>query len=295
MFGTLNRSWELVKETWDVLRQDRELVFFPILSGIVSLFVSASFLIPIALMVPWQQLGQSGSRAADLDVGPLHYGLMFLYYLVSYFVVVFFNAGLVACVRIRFQGGDPTVSDGLNFSFKNIGLIFQWALLAATVGTVLRSIEERAGWLGQIVIGLIGLAWTIATSFVVPVLVYDGVNPIEAVKRSALAFKRTWGETVVVNFGINTVFNLLFLPSILVLVAGGIGAGAMAQTSPLQAGILFATVLGICILYWLALAIVQTALQGIFLTACYHYASTGQVPSAFTPTNVTQAWRPKGK
>ena len=293
MFLTLSRSWDLVKEAWAVLRQDRQLVLFPILSGIVSLFVSASFLVPLGLMI-WSQVGQGDAGGhRDLNLGPLHYVLTFLYYLVSYFVVVFFNAGLVACVRMRFAGQSPTLNDGLTFSFRHVGLIFQWALLAATVGTILRAIEERASWLGQIVVSLIGIAWTIATSFVVPVLVYEGVNPFEAVKRSAIVFKRTWGETVVVNFGISKVFGLLILPSFLVLVGAGVGAVSLAQTNAVSAGILFGLALVVCILYWLALAIVQSALQGIFLTACYHYASTGQVPSAFTATNVTEAWRPK--
>lgn len=293
MFGTLQRSWDLAKETWDVLRQDRTLVIFPILSGIASLLVFASFIIPAVLLFPWNELSQGAGSRARFEVGPLHYGLTFLYYLVSYFVVVFFNAGLVACVRMRFNGHTPTVSDGLGFSCRNLGLIFKWSLLSATVGTILRVVEERADWLGRIVIGLIGLAWSIATLFAVPVLVYDQVGPIEAVKRSALAFRRTWGETVVANFGLNTVFGLLLLPSVVLLVAVGVVAAGIAHSSMAQAGILFGGMLGVCVLYWLALGIIQSTLQGIFLTACYHYASSGVVPSAFSPEHVMHAWRPK--
>lgn len=293
MFHTLQRSWDLAKETWEVLRQDRALVVFPIMSGIASLLVFASYVIPLALLTPWGEIFRDSGSRFDFKPGPLHYVLTFLYYLVSYFVVVFFNTGLVACVRMRFEGRSPTVADGLNFSKQNLGLIFKWVLLSATVGALLRAIEERASWLGQIVVNLVGLAWSIATVFAVPVLVYDQVGPFEAVKRSVAAFRRTWGETVVANFGLNTVFGLLFLPSIVVLVIAGVVAGGLAQTSAMQAGIVFGGAMVVCVLYWLTLAIIQSTLQGIFLTACYHYAATGIVPSAFSQEHVLHAWRPK--
>jgi hypothetical protein len=293
MFGSLQRSWELGKETWNVLRQDRALVVFPILAGIASLLVSASFLIPAVLWFTSHEVGRGAGGRAQLDFGPLQYALTFLYYLVSYFVVVFFNTGLVACVRMRFSGQSPTVSDGFQFAVRNLGLIFKWSLLSATVGTIIRVVEERADWLGRIIIGLVGVAWSIATTFAVPVLVYDQVGPIEAVKRSAQAFRRTWGATVVANFGLNTAFWLLFLPSLVLLVSAGIIAGGMAQANGALAGLIFGGALLLCVLYWLALAIIQSTLQGIFLTACYHYASTGVVPSAFTPEHVINAWRPK--
>src|SRR4051794_10645330 len=170
----IRNSWSLVKEAWAVLRQDRELALFPVLSGIVSALVLASFALPALLLFPWAELGRSvDSRSLHggygAHFGPLHYVGIFLYYLVTYFVVVFFNAGLVACVKKRFAGEDPTLRDGLDFSFQNIGRIFQWALLSATVGTVLRAIEERLGWVGQIVAGLLGMAWSIVSFFVVPV------------------------------------------------------------------------------------------------------------------------------
>ena len=49
----------------------------------------------------------------------------------------------------------------------------------------LRMISERSGNLGRIVTSLVGLAWNLATYLVVPVLVIEGVGPVEAIKRSA--------------------------------------------------------------------------------------------------------------
>src|SRR5882724_10286722 len=95
---------------------------------------------------------------------------MFLFYLANYFVVIFFNTALIHAATIRLRGGDPTLSDGLGFAWENVGRILQWAAVAATVGMILRAIEERVGWLGRFIIALVGAAWTVATYFVIPVI-----------------------------------------------------------------------------------------------------------------------------
>jgi hypothetical protein len=294
----IRNSWSLVKEAWAVLRQDRELALFPVLSGIVSVLVLASFALPALLLFPWAELSHSGSGSFRSELGahfgPLHYVGIFLYYLATYFVVVFFNAGLVACVKKRFAGEDPTLRDGLDFSLQNVGRIFQWALLSATVGTILRGIEERAGWLGQIVVGLLGMAWSVVSFFVVPVLVYERVGPIDALRRSADTLRKTWGEALVANIGMGWAFGLLSLAGALVLTGGIVGGIALLAGGATVLGIVaMVGTLVLCLVYWTALGIIQSALQGIFLTACYEYATTGAVPSAFTADYVMAAYRPK--
>ena len=300
MFQRSRRSWLLMREAWQVLRQDRGLVLFPILSGFFSLLALASFAVPFFLLMPWDQInhGRTGATAqsADAGFGPWSYLFLFLFYLVTYFIIVFFNSGLVACVRMRLAGEEPTVRDSLSFSMANVGRIFAWALLSATIGTVLKSVEERLGWLGRIIIRLIGVAWSLATAFVVPVLVYERVGPFEALKRSAAVFKRTWGEAVIANIGLSAAFSLLaFVPTIAALVLSTIVFAVLQPSAPaLSALILVGTIL-LCIIYWIGLATIQSALQGIFLTACYEYAITGEVPSVFTREYIVEAWRPKRK
>ncbi len=295
MFDRLKRSWQLVRESWAVLKEDRSLALFPIFSGIASILVLATFAIPLALLTPWGEVFQRNNQGSrlNLDFSVLHYLGVFAYYLVNYFVVVFFNTGLVACVRKRFAGETPTVADGLSFALVHIGMIFQWAVVSATVGTVLQAVQERAGMFGRIVTSLIGLAWTLATTFVVPVLVYERVGPVEALKRSASLFRQTWGETVAATVGISTAFSLLSLGGLAIL-AVGIAAGVAAFSQGAAFGIaVFGFTALACVTYWVGLAIVQSALQGIFLTAAYEYATTGKVPSAFTHDLVAQAWRRK--
>ncbi len=191
MFGSIQRSFNLVKVCWRVLRLDKELMLFPLISFLV--------LIPVELSYFGIGIGLDLFGAGDSTIGWI---ILFLYYVVSYFIIIFFNSGLIYAARIRMQGGNPTLRDGLNGALQRLPQIFLWALVSATVSIILRVIERRFGIVGRMISGLFGMAWGLGTYFVVPVLVVEGISPIKAIKRSAALFKNTWGELVFGNFGL---------------------------------------------------------------------------------------------
>jgi hypothetical protein len=292
----VRRSWQLMREAGEVLRQDRGLVLFPILSCVFSLLATLTFIIPffVARLLDQGARGGTGARSAAPSFGPYYCLVLFASYLVTYFIIVFFNSGLVACVRKRLAGEPATVRDGLAAAFAHFARIFEWALLSATVGVLLRVIEDRLNWAASLIAAIAGVAWSLATTFVVPVLVYEDVGPFEALKRSAQTFRRTWGETVIANLGLGLAFTFLYLPIPLVLVGAAAAFTHSGHAAPATVG-LFVGVLLLCLIYGLILAIIQNTLQSIFLTACYQYATTGQVPAPFTRENVVAAWRPRGR
>lgn len=133
---------------------------------------------------------------------------------------MYFNTALIGCATIRLEGGDPTLQDGLRIANENLRAIAGWALIAAIVGIILRALEERAEMLGKIVISLIGFAWTMATFFIVPVLIYEKLPVSKAIKRSAHVFKDTWGETFIGYFGLGAIFFLFALIGVIPIVLG---------------------------------------------------------------------------
>jgi hypothetical protein len=290
----VRRSWQLMREAGEVLRQDRSLVLFRILSGVFSLLATLTFIIPffVARLLDQSARGGTGGQPAASGLGPYYYLVLFASYLVTYFIIVFFNSGLVACVRKRLAGEPATVRDGLAAAFAHFGRIFEWALLSATVGVLLRVIEDRLNWVASLIAAIAGVAWSLASTFVVPVLVYEDVGPIEALKRSAQAFRRTWGETVIANLGLGLAFTFLYLPIPLVLVGAGVAVTHLRHAGPAAIGF-FVGLMLLCLIYGLILAILQNTLQSIFLTACYQYATTGQAPAPFTREYVVEAWRPR--
>ncbi|MGD2121074.1 MAG: DUF6159 family protein [Gemmatimonadota bacterium] len=276
----LSNSWKMMKASATVLKLDPELLVFPVLSGIAAILVTATFIVPFAF------IGEGFGALENLDenVGYLGYVVGFVYYLVLYSLIFFFNTALVGATMIRLDGGDPTVRDGLNIAFGKIGAILEYAAIAATVGMILRALEERAGFLGRIVIGLIGLSWTLATYLTVPVLVTKDVSAFDAVKESATVFRRTWGEQVAANVGIGFVTFLMALAMILLALPFIILASSINEALVFP---LFLSLFGGFVL----LGVVSSALKGIYSAALYRYATTGDPGEHFNAAEMERAFR----
>ncbi len=283
MFSQFSNSWRLVKASYSVLQADKELIVFPIISFIGLLVVSALFLIPMLAAGLVDNLSNSDG------VGPLSYVIMFLFYMVTYTVMIFANSALVSAALIRLSGGDPTLRDGFRIASAHIQKILGYALIASTVGMILRTLSERAGFLGRIVISLIGMAWNIATFLVVPVLVAEDVGPIDAVKRSAALLKKTWGEQIVGNFSIGAIFGLITVGVIaLGVVLIMIGASVDAPALIVLAAILMVVAI-------IAVSLIGSTLSGIYQAALYRYAVDGEVGEFFDPDLIQGAFKPKRK
>ncbi|MBP6483577.1 MAG: hypothetical protein KA254_03045 [Rhodoferax sp.] len=273
MFDRLSRSWQLVKASASVLKQDRMLVLFPLISSMAMLAVLASFAIPVMGWVVFSGRSATGSAVA----GSTFYALGFLFYLTQYFVIFFFNAALVGAAMIRLDGGDPTLSDGLRLAASRWTSILGYAAIAATVGLVLRVIAERVGFLGRLITSLLGAGWTVATFLVVPVLVARDVGPAQAVKESALILKRTWGENLVGQAGLGVAFALIQF--VVVLLGVALVGTAMAGGSAILIVLSLMLTIG-CVLLSI---LVHGALSGIYAAALYRFATQNGNAQGFAP------------
>jgi len=275
MFESIGRSFELVKTSWNVLMDDKKLLVFPVLSGIVTLIVILTFVLPLIV---------SGALMGMSAAGPIaYYGILFLFYVVSYFVVIFFNTALISCVNAKLNGKDMSVGEGLSNSAKHLPAILGWAILSATVGLVLHLLEERSGLIGQIVLSIIGGAWALVTYFVVPVLILEDKGVFESLGESFALIKKTWGESIVGSAGMAVVFVII----------GVLGALLVFATMLLGSPAIFLAALALFLILIVLLAVVYYAMQGIFVTALYTYAKTGTVPSVFNPDLIQNAFAPK--
>lgn len=266
-------SWHMMKTSARVLRSRKELAVFPIISGAVSVVVAASFIVPIVLT----------ARGGD-DFQPTTgtYLLTGLFYLVSAYVTIFFNAALISQADVALKGGDPSVADGLKVAGSKWLRILPWAVLSATVSQLIRVIQDRLGFLGSLIGGVAGLAWQVVTFLVLPKLVLEDRGVVEAIKGSAASLKRTWGENLVGNAGLGVFGFLAALPAF----------GLFALGVKLGGSMLF-VLIGLGVLWLLAVAIVIAALSGIYQTALYRFATDGQEPPSFAGSGLGNAFATK--
>jgi hypothetical protein len=282
--GRFSRSWALVKQSFAILRSDKQLMLFPVLSAASCLFLTLLIVGGGALAVlPSITAARLAGEQWHPGRSPVFFLAIFALYVANYFVIVFFNVALVGVANSRLLGGKWTFRDGIALAWERKGTILQWALVAATVGMILRTLEERMGVLGRIIMKVIGVAWALACYFVVPVLAFEDLGPVDAVKRSAHLFRTTWGEKVAGGFSIGLIFTLLALPGFGLWIA----AIALGGAYGMLGGLAF------MILYFVVLSVISSACQGIFNTALYRYACFKQVPPAFDAQLITSAWTPK--
>jgi len=249
-FDRLSNGWRISMNSFKVLKENKQLIIFPILSGLSLIMIIGSFVIITLAGARWDFANVSRPNSIE------NYAVILVFYIVNYFIVVYFNTALIHCTTLYFRGEEVTVRKGLDFSFSRIGAIFSWALFAGTIGTILKIVQDNLGSIGKIVIGLVGVAWSIATFFVVPVIAYENLGPIGAFKRSLQLMKEKWGESLSAGFS----FGLIqFLGIIMIAIFAFLGA----LIHPIV-GIVIG-VLGISLLF----AIIS-ATQSIFISAVYH-------------------------
>jgi hypothetical protein len=283
MFDRISNSFMLARSSWNVLRTDKQLVLFPIVSGIGCLLVLASFAAPFLFHPEWLGFLKAAGQGRSVPVWA--YAVAFAFYFCNYFVILFCNAALVSCAIVRFNGDTPTLADGFQAAVNRLPQIVAWALVSATVGVLLKALENANEKVGQLISGLLGTAWTIITYFVVPVLVVEKVGPIAAIRRSMSVLRKTWGEALVGNWGLGLFITLLMLPGFLALVA----AAPLFATMPPAALLLGA--LGV--LYLAIASAAGSALHGIYLAALYQFAAFGLVPDGFDRHTMEGAFRKK--
>ena len=282
MSGRFSRSLALAKASWSVVRADKELMILPVLSVLALLVVVGSFALPLAA------LGAFNPEAMGSEPGPGSWIVGFAFYVVAYFIGIFFNTALVGAAMIRMDGGNPTVGDGLRIAWARVGRIFGYACIAATVGVLLRMLEERVGWLGSLVVKLLGIGWALASFLVVPVLVTRDVGPVQAVKESAGLLRETWGENIIGGVGLGLAFALAY-------VALGVAfAGAVLLVAQTNVPALFALVVLVAVVAAVVLAALQATMQGIYSAALYRYATSHDAPiPGFPPDLMQQSFRAK--
>ena len=264
-------SWEIAKRSWAVLKSDKTLAWFPVLSFIGSVIVFAVFGGLVAL---------AGMGSND-SLEPMGWVIIAFGYIALAFVQTYFLAALVAGADVRLRGGNSNVSAAMAVANSRLHRLLPWAVVSATVSLILNQLE-RQGIVGRIIASLIGLAWNLITFLTIPILVLEDVGVVDAFKRSGVLFKKTWGENVAGQAGLGIVGFVAAIPGIaLIAIGAGIGTVGLVLLG------------GIGVIWLIVSATVVAALSGIYRTALYRFATSGEVPADFAGTDFQAAFEPR--
>lgn len=260
-----------MRASFNVINADKEMLWFPVLAGFFSILFS------VTLLVPTLVLEMFPPSVGD----PLKLAALFVTYFGLAFIATFFNTCVVYTTKVRLSGGDATFGESIKFALSRVHLILGWSLVSASVGLLLRMLDEladRAGLVGKILLGILravlASAWSVMTIFVVPSMVYRGLGPIDAIKDSMATLRQTWGESLIRYYGMGLMAFLCCLPFIAVTFLGVflVSSGVTVALALIVVGLL-----GL-----LTVSLVFSLASTVFNTALYHFATTG-APAGFDP------------
>lgn len=292
MFDSIPRSVNIAKTTFGVMKQDKELFLFPLLASFFSLMLL------VIMVVPFIAAGFLDMMLTQMNMSSvgtiIFFVLLFILYFSTTAIATFFNVCVVYTAKKRFEGGDSKFFEAISFAFSKIHLILMWAAVSATVGIILQLLDSGARQMkgigrlvAQIIVSLIGFAWSIMTIFVVPSMVFNGTGPIAAIKESSQVISKTWGESLVRHYGLGLVQLIITIFFVLPFLILAIIAFILGQ--PVIGAILFVLFLGLLIL----ISVLFSAANNVFNTALFWYATKGQVPGYFEPDVMANAFRQK--
>jgi hypothetical protein len=337
MITKFKQSWELFKVSITVTLRNRKLLWFPvvttILTGFIGLFFLSAMALPVVLHHTGYHLNQKqhwvalkdyylpapaaepefhDPAAKPLDAlsvlltgrpavadevehpaaarGSLWGWLCCLaIYFVSMFLATFFNVALYSEIIAALNGKGISFRRGFSMARRRLASILAWSLLAGVVGWIIRSIEGRLPFAARIVTGLIGLAWSIAAVFAIPVIIQQEPmrNPLTILRQSAMTLKRTWGEGLIGYLGLSAGSVVIFAVSLLpLLLTGALAMLFKSLWLLVIAGLVW--VIGL-----LSMAYISGVASHVYRCALYVYAAEGVVPEPYNRELLDMAWKVK--
>jgi len=286
--GRIKTAWLLMKQSLKVLKNNKQLLRYPFMAILMSLLVTIPFIIIVIAggdAVYTERKDVFGDD--DIELKPVGLALAFIYYVVAYFVLFIYNAGLAAHVLDLFRGKSQGYKYYMAIAWSKKKPIFVYSVISATVGIILQFIEQRARWLGFIVSRILGAAWTLANLFTIPVIVESDISAPGAIKQSAKLFISRWGENVAARIGFG---GLMFLIYLLIVFPFLILVAVLSSLLGAAGIFLFIIIALIAILLFIT---IETAASNVLSTALYFYAKYEQVPAAYDQELLNAALVPK--
>lgn len=307
--GKFKTSWSLFRSSLSVIGKNKKLLLFPVIGFIFIVIIGLFFLSPVLLwdsghsiteLSHWETLGQhihnmvgnkkvSGSMVIEQMLGNYWYAWVVLFYLISMFSTTFLNVAFYNEIINGLNGKRVSLLRGIKAALSKIKLIMIWSLFAGAIGLIIRNLEERLGFVGKLIMGLIGIAWSVASIFVIPVIIREekSSNPLRLLRTSALMLKRTWGEAVIGYAGISGFSLLVFTITLPLLLTVCFTIG---NTIPNTAGVIFILIL-FYILSMFLLGFLSSVANHVYRGALYVYASEGVIPGSFDEDMMNKAWK----
>jgi len=273
-------SWDATNTSFRVIREDESLLLFPVMSSLafIGILILFSFFSYEALMNKIVISGTSTAVVIILIWIPAY----FLFWLVG----TYFSASLMGAAMLKLNGKQATVSDGIKLANSKITKILLWAIVAATVGIIIRLItyilsDKIGGFLGSFIGDVVGISletvWAISSYFIIPVILFEDMSIWDSLDRSESLFMENFGTTFISNLIMAAIGAIGVISSLLI----GIYGFYLLYFKHLAIyGILL---MGIGMILGSIVLIIVTTADTVLVAALYRYATTQKMMEGLVP------------
>lgn len=305
----LQRSWSLFKCSVSVVLRNKKLLVFPVLSFVFTMVILAFVITPVVFQPTghsvntgqhWKTVSESlfvvKSAAANTTRGssnsvalkPMAMAVCAVIYLVSMFLATFFNVAFFQQILTALRGAPVSVTAGLKFAISKLKPILLWSLFAGLIGLLIKTLEQRLEFIGRIILRLVGTAWSLASVFVIPVIIVEPeTNPFSVLKKSAFTLKKTWGESLLGYIGLQFGGMIAVFSGVFLLITSAVLSSMLHTFWIFAAGAMLSVAVVITISYLTSVA------NQVYRCALYLYAAEGNIPQPYNSDHLQMAWKTK--
>lgn len=263
--GLFARSWQFTKSSLKFLRQNLDLLWISLVSFGIFTGIMLIAILGFGLLSPLFGPMPEHSISFYIDC--------FITLLILSFLMLFANVWLTACITQRLKGEPGSLSDGFKLTMRRLPSILGWAIINSTVGTVLQTLERSHNLFANIIGGILNVSWALAAYFVIPIIIFQHIGPIKAIKLSSTIFKRS----IKIRAGVGVVALLILLPmAALYFLISAIVNHQLAWPRPLEVSIIAA--LGVLLI---AAIYINQLFQLTIRSAMYLFFIEKSTPAGF--------------
>lgn len=324
----IKRSGKLLKAAFTVLFREKKLLIFPFIASTLAVGMALFFMLPIVLYPTghsvftaehWHALAQKAGHWFNIESYPpkqhataadvlFPRGSQFLaghpwmavmsalFYFISMFLATFSNVAFYHEIMRALNGDSVSIQRGYRFACARWRAVLLWSLFAGLIGYLIQTLQERLGFFGRIVTGLIGFVWSTACIFIIPTLVRDTEtsSPLKLLHNSVGTLRNTWGELVIGFVGLELAFSMIFMSALLsVIIACGFAGFYLGAHFHWSAIWIVMAGIGAMMLIVIPLSWISSIVNPIYRCALYIYATEGVVPGTFDKELLDSAWKVK--
>ena len=106
----------------------------------------------------------NSSFSMNFGLKPIAAAYFVVWYFATMFLATFCNVAFYREIMNALNGRPVSILEGIRFAFSKWKIIFMWTLFAGLIGFIIKSLEERFGWFGELILKFIGTVWSVACS-----------------------------------------------------------------------------------------------------------------------------------